>query len=96
MVKAPPIAIHPALDRPVSFDLVTAMGAAMTPVLFAYGGWQTSCFIAGEVVNPGRNMPRALVMGVLGVIGPTRLNYSRIVPMVDFTSKLVGRLLQSR
>jgi APA family basic amino acid/polyamine antiporter len=40
----------------------------MTPVLFAYGGWQTSCFIAGEVIEPRRNMPRALVMGVLGVI----------------------------
>jgi basic amino acid/polyamine antiporter, APA family len=68
LVKAPPIAVHPVLDRPVSFDLVAAMGAAMTPVLFAYGGWQTSCFVAGEVVEPSRNMPRALVMGVLGVI----------------------------
>jgi heat-inducible transcriptional repressor len=33
---------------------------------------------------------------VLGVIGPTRLNYARIVPMVDYTSKVVGRLLQGR
>lgn len=33
------------------------------------------------------------VVGVLGVIGPTRLNYARIIPMVDFTAKLVGRLL---
>jgi heat-inducible transcriptional repressor len=30
---------------------------------------------------------------VLGVIGPTRLNYARIVPMVDYTAKVVGRLL---
>jgi len=30
---------------------------------------------------------------VLGVIGPTRLNYARIIPMVDYTAKLVGRLL---
>jgi heat-inducible transcriptional repressor len=30
---------------------------------------------------------------VLGVIGPTRLNYARIIPMVDFTAKLVGRVL---
>ncbi|HEV2382289.1 MAG TPA: amino acid permease [Terriglobia bacterium] len=68
LVRAPRIALHPVLDRPVSFGLVTAMGAAMTPVLFAYGGWQTSCFIAGEVIEPSRNLPRALVMGVLGVI----------------------------
>jgi len=33
------------------------------------------------------------VIGVLGVIGPTRLNYARIIPMVDYTAKLVGRLL---
>ena len=33
------------------------------------------------------------VVGVLGVIGPTRLNYARIIPMVDYTAKLVGRLL---
>lgn len=36
------------------------------------------------------------IVGVLGVIGPTRLNYSRIVPMVDYTSKLVARVLQKR
>ena len=33
------------------------------------------------------------MVGVLGVIGPTRLNYARIIPMVDYTAKLVGRLL---
>ena len=36
------------------------------------------------------------IVGVLGVIGPTRLNYSRIVPMVDYTSKVVSRMLQRR
>ncbi|HLH10475.1 MAG TPA: heat-inducible transcriptional repressor HrcA [Methylovirgula sp.] len=36
------------------------------------------------------------IVGVLGVIGPTRLNYARIVPMVDYTSKLVGLLLHGR
>lgn len=33
------------------------------------------------------------IIGVLGVIGPTRLNYARVVPMVDYTARLVGRLL---
>lgn len=33
------------------------------------------------------------VVGVLGVIGPTRLNYARIIPMVDYTARLVGRML---
>ncbi len=68
LFRAPQIHLHPALDRPMSLDLVTAMGAAMTPVLFAYGGWQTSCFVAGEMIKPERNLPRALVAGVLGVI----------------------------
>lgn len=59
---------HPVLDRPVSFDLLTAIGAALTPVLFAFGGWQTANFIAPEVRETRRNLPRALVLGVLGVI----------------------------
>ena len=40
----------------------------MVPVLFAYGGWQTSSFIAGEVREPQRNLPRGLMVGVAGVI----------------------------
>lgn len=36
---------------------------------------------------------RRKVVGVLGVIGPTRINYARIIPMVDYTAKLVGRVL---
>jgi heat-inducible transcriptional repressor len=34
------------------------------------------------------------IIGALGIIGPTRLNYARIVPMVDYTAKVVGRLLE--
>jgi heat-inducible transcriptional repressor len=45
------------------------------------------------VVSPYRDSERRVV-GVLGVIGPTRLNYARIVPMVDYTAKLVGRLIR--
>jgi heat-inducible transcriptional repressor len=32
-------------------------------------------------------------VGALGIIGPTRMNYARIIPMVDYTAKVVGRLL---
>ena len=49
-------------------SLLTAFGAGMIPVLFAYGGWQTACFIAGEVRDPKRDLPRGLLLGVLGVI----------------------------
>ena len=58
----------PLLDRPPSFDLVTAFGAALVPVLFSYGGWQTSGFVAGEMKRPERDMPRALLLGVVGVV----------------------------
>ena len=42
--------------------------AAMVPVLFAYGGWQTASFVSGEMRNPERDLPRGLLIGVIGVI----------------------------
>jgi APA family basic amino acid/polyamine antiporter len=56
------------LDRPASLDLLTAFGAAMVPVIFAYGGWQTSTFIASEIKEPRKNLPRGLIFGVSGVV----------------------------
>lgn len=44
------------------------------------------------IVAPYKDSEERIV-GVLGVIGPTRLNYARIIPMVDYTARLVGRLL---
>jgi len=66
--KQPHALLHPVLDRPVSLGLAAAVGAAMVPVLFSYGGWQTTNFIASEIRDPRRNLGRALVIGVLGVI----------------------------
>ena len=47
------------------------------------------------VVSPYMNADRKII-GAVGVIGPTRLNYGRIVPIVDYTAQLVGRLLTER
>jgi heat-inducible transcriptional repressor len=47
------------------------------------------------VVSPYMNADRKIV-GAVGVIGPTRLNYGRIVPIVDYTAQLVGRLIADR
>jgi heat-inducible transcriptional repressor len=44
------------------------------------------------VVAPYRD-PRQRIVGAIGVIGPSRMNYTRIIPMVDYTSKLIGRLM---
>jgi heat-inducible transcriptional repressor len=45
------------------------------------------------VVAPFQNS-REQIVGAIGVIGPTRLNYARIIPMVDYTARLVGRMLE--
>ncbi|MBP8930280.1 MAG: heat-inducible transcriptional repressor HrcA [Paracoccus sp.] len=47
------------------------------------------------VVSPYMNADRKIV-GAVGVIGPTRLNYGRIVPIVDYTAQLVGRMISGR
>ncbi len=44
------------------------------------------------IVAPYMNAERKIV-GALGVIGPTRLNYARVIPMVDYTAQVVGRIL---
>jgi heat-inducible transcriptional repressor len=44
------------------------------------------------VISPYTDSRRR-VIGAIGVIGPTRLNYGRIVPIVDYTARLVGRML---
>ena len=44
------------------------------------------------VVAPARNAANRIV-GAIGVIGPTRINYGRIIPVVDYTARVIGRLL---
>lgn len=68
LIQSPhPVSVA-APGKPVSFDLVTSLFAAMLPVLFSYGGWQTSNFIAGEIHDARKNLPRALLAGVCGVV----------------------------
>jgi heat-inducible transcriptional repressor len=44
------------------------------------------------IVAPYANS-REQVLGAIGVIGPTRMNYARIIPMVDYTAKTIGRMI---
>jgi APA family basic amino acid/polyamine antiporter len=44
------------------------LAAALTPVMFAYGGWQTSSFVAGEMRDPRRDLARGVLIGVAGVV----------------------------
>ena len=70
-VEGPPqtqgITIYAGSSSTLLHSLI-AFGAALIPAQFAYGGWQTACFVAGEVREPRRNLPRGLLFGVLGVI----------------------------
>jgi len=54
-------------NPPGSFS-VTPFGLALVSVLWAYDGWADLAFISGEVKDPGRNLPRALIWGTLAVI----------------------------
>ena len=59
----------PALLAPVGLAATTAvMATAFAPVLFAYGGWQQTNYIAEEIIEPERNLPRALLIGVAVVV----------------------------
>jgi APA family basic amino acid/polyamine antiporter len=49
--------------------VVLAVGWALVPVLFTYGGWQQTNFIAEEIIEPEKNLPRALILGVIAVVG---------------------------
>ncbi len=53
--------------------------------LFQHAGWSV-------IIAPYRDQDQT-ILGAIGVIGPTRLNYARIVPMVDYTAKTVSRLM---
>ena len=64
-----PIATNPmGMAATVDSGGFAGFGRAMVPVLFAYGGWQTASFISGEMRDPQRDLPRGLLIGVIGVI----------------------------
>ncbi|MEQ9126434.1 MAG: heat-inducible transcriptional repressor HrcA [Alphaproteobacteria bacterium] len=56
--------------------------------LFNHAGWS---MVLAPYAGPG-----AKVLGAIGVVGPTRLNYARIIPMVDYTARAIGRMLNRK
>ena len=60
---------EPLLGEPVSFGLLKGIGGAMVPIAFAYGGWQTASFVAGEMRDARRDLSRGLLLGVAAVVG---------------------------
>ena len=76
-----------------SFE-VAAFGLALVSVLWAFDGWADLSFVAGEVKDPRRNLPRAIIVGVLAVIAIyllANLAYLAVMPVGEIrTSKLVA------
>jgi basic amino acid/polyamine antiporter, APA family len=89
--------------QPGSGHVIVAVGAALVPVLFAFGGWQQTNFIAEELIQPERTLPRALILGVaivvavyllanltyLQTLGPAGLAQSS-APAADVMQGLLG------
>ena len=83
-------------DLETKREIVQLLGAAESAqgVRIFIGSENQLFSLSGSslIVAPFQNSDRKIV-GMLGVIGPTRLNYARIIPMVDYTARLVGRLM---
>ena len=91
------------VPAPSGYGVIGLIGIALIPVLFSYGGWQHANHIAGELIRPHRNLPRALLIGVglvvavyllanwayLGTLGPERLAAS-LAPASDAMQSVLG------
>jgi APA family basic amino acid/polyamine antiporter len=60
--------VAPAMGEPAHGSLGMRLFAGLVPTLFAYGGWQYALWVGGEVKNPRRNVPLAIVCGVAIVV----------------------------
>jgi APA family basic amino acid/polyamine antiporter len=101
---APALAHTPPLSgASVASITPSAVGLALVAVLWAYDGWADLSFVAGEVVNPDRTLPRALIGGTLAVLGiycAANLAYLAVLPVsrisasalvaADVADQLVG------
>ena len=85
------------------FDTLETKKERIKLLELAEGGRGVKIFIGSEnnlfslsgtsmIISPYQNSQDQIV-GAVGVIGPTRLNYARIIPMVDYTAKIIGRML---
>ena len=83
-------------DLETKRELISLLGSAETAegVKIFIGSENRLFSLSGSslIVAPLKD-PNRKIVGALGVIGPTRLNYGRIIPMVDFTARLIGKLL---
>jgi len=103
LVALPAAGAGSAASHPPAGGAFIAIGSALVPVLFTCGGWQQTNFIAEEIIEPEKNLPRALVLGVVIVIAVyllANVAYLRVLgvaglaaskaPAADVMGRLVG------
>ncbi len=87
----------PAAAHPLSY---TGIGFALTAVLMAYNGWSYVSFVAGEVKDPERNLPRALALGMIVVIAlylGANIAYLNVMTVADIgATERVGAAVAER
>jgi APA family basic amino acid/polyamine antiporter len=85
---------HLASTQPVPIPAANWL-LALIPVMFSYSGWNAAAYVAEEIRDPGRNVPRALAIGTLGVIGiylALNVLYLYAMPLVELAALPDGRL----
>ena len=63
-----PAAATPVADEPPEYGPLAAIAAGLVPALFSFGGWQIALWVGGEVRDPQRNVPRAIMVGTAIVV----------------------------
>src|SRR5205807_5980034 len=72
-----------------------AFALALVPVMFSYSGWNAAAYVAEEIRDPGRNVPRALAAGTLAVVAvylALNVLYFYALPITDLAALPSGRL----
>jgi APA family basic amino acid/polyamine antiporter len=86
LASTPPLPVSEPLPPLARGEVLLSLGSALVPVLFAFGGWQQTNFVAEELIEPERNLPRALIGGVVIVVAVyllANLAYLRTLGVTD-------------
>jgi APA family basic amino acid/polyamine antiporter len=79
----------PLWGEPATGAILPAIGVAMIATLWSYDGWNSLTYLAGEVRDPRRNIPRALILGTIAIIviyALTNLAYLYILPIEEIAA----------
>jgi APA family basic amino acid/polyamine antiporter len=86
LTRGDPVSLRLVPDEPASGSLVVGFGIALVAVFWAFDGWNNVNFVAGEIKQPGRTLPRALIIGTVLITALyllVNLVYVLAVPMEE-------------